>query len=270
MNCPTKYLSKMNKLKSLLLLITFLLPFAAFAAEEFPEPMRPKRMVNDFTQLLNARQAQALEQKLRHFNDTSSTQIAIVTVPSLHGYAPNDYAQRLAEKWGIGQKGKDNGILLLIKPKSATGRGEVAIAVGYGLEGVVPDVIASRIIRNEMIPAFQQNDYYGGINKATDVLMKLTGGEYTAEQYAARAERPGIGIFIPLLVIIFVPLLFRRRRGYTTGSRGGDGFPPIFFGGFGGGRGSSFGSFTSGSGSFGGFGGFGGGSFGGGGASGSW
>ncbi len=267
MNCQTKYLSKMNKLKPFILLIAFLFPFVAFAGEEFPEPMRPKRIVNDFTQLLSVRQAQALEQKLRNFNDTSSTQIAVVTVPTLHGYEANDYAQRLAEKWGIGQKGKDNGILLLIKPKSSTEKGQVAIAVGYGLEGVVPDVIASRIIRNEIIPAFQQNNYFGGIDKATDVLMKLTGGEYTAEQYAKKADRPGIGVFIPLLVIILLPFLFRKRRGYTTGSHGDNGFPPIFFGGFGGGRGSSFGSFSSGSGSFGGFG---GGSFGGGGASGSW
>ena len=76
-------------------------------AQDFPEPMRPKRIVNDFTQLFTPQQQAALEKKLRNFNDTSSTQIAIATVPTLKGYAPNDYAQRLAEKWGVGQKGKD-------------------------------------------------------------------------------------------------------------------------------------------------------------------
>lgn len=237
------------------------------SAQDFPEPMRPRRMVNDFTQMFSPQQANVLEQKLRHFNDTSSTQIAVVTVPSLQGYDPNDYAQRLAEKWGIGQKGKDNGILVLIKPKSQREKGQLAIAVGYGLEGVVPDAIASRIIRNEIIPQFQQNNYYAGVNKATDVLMKLTGGEFTAEQYARQGKNDtGAWIILPFLMVFLVPLFVRRRRGYTTGSRGTGGVPPIFFGGFGGGRGN-FGSFSSGGGSFGGFG---GGGFGGGGASGSW
>ena len=139
-------------------LIFFICITSFLQAQDLPEPMRPKRIVNDFTQLFSPQQQQALEQKLRNFNDTSSTQIAIVTVPTLQGYAPSDYAQRLAEKWGVGQKGKDNGVLLLIKPKSRTEKGQVAIAVGYGLEGVIPDAIASRIIRNEIIPEFQQNN----------------------------------------------------------------------------------------------------------------
>lgn len=251
-------------------IITFLALFLTITlfAQDFPEPMSPPRIVNDFTNMLTPEQANALERKLRNFNDTSSTQIAVVTVPSLEGYDPNDYAQRLAEKWGIGQKGKDNGILLLVKPKSQRENGQVAIAVGYGLEGVVPDAIASRIIRNEIIPQFQNGNYYAGINNATDVLMKLTGGEFTAEQYAKKGDSDTGGwIVLPFLVVFLVPLFMRKRRGYTTGSHGSGGVPPIFFGGLGGGRGSNFGSFSGGSGSFGGFG---GGSFGGGGASGSW
>lgn len=236
-------------------------------SQDFPEPMKPSRIINDFTGMFSPQQTNTLEQKLRNFNDTSSTQIAVVTVPTLQGYDPNDYAQRLAEKWGIGQKGKDNGILILIQPKTARERGQVAIAVGYGLEGVVPDAIASRIIRNEIIPSFQQGNYYAGINKATDVLMKLTGGEFTAEQYARKSGNDtGTWIVLPFLIIFLLPLFLRKRRGYTTGSHGSGGVPPIFFGGFGRG-GDNFGSFSSGGGSFGGFG---GGSFGGGGASGSW
>lgn len=239
--------------------------------QDFPEPMQPRRIVNDFTQMFSSQEQAALEQKLRVFNDTSSTQIAVVTVPSLGGYDANDYAQRLAEKWGIGQKGKDNGILIVVKPKIGREKGEVAIAVGYGLEGVVPDAIASRIVRNEIIPAFKSGQYYTGINNATTVLMKLTGGEFTAEQYA----KGGNGGFpFPILLILllcFAPLFFKRRKGYTTSSQGSSAAPFIFFGGlggFGGGRGNDdFGSFSSGSG---GFGGFGGGGFGGGGASGSW
>ena len=183
-NCRTISHLKINMKRSVLIFFICITSF--LQAQDLPEPMRPKRIVNDFTQLFSPQQQQALEQKLRNFNDTSSTQIAIVTVPTLQGYAPSDYAQRLAEKWGVGQKGKDNGVLLLIKPKSRTEKGQVAIAVGYGLEGVIPDAIASRIIRNEIIPEFQQNNYYRGINKATDVLMQLAGGEFTAEQYARK------------------------------------------------------------------------------------
>ncbi len=256
--------------KRYLFLTLWLLLAVAVQAQDFPELPHPKRLVNDLTGMFTPREANALELKLRHFNDTSSTQIAIATVPSLHGYAPNDYAQRLAEKWGVGQKGKDNGILILIKPKTKDGKGEIAIAVGYGLEGSVPDAIASRIIRNEIIPAFQQGNYYRGIDRAITILIKLTGGEFTADQYADG----GIGagwIILPFLIVFLVPLLMRRRHGYTTGSHNTnrDIFPPIFFGGFGGGN-NNFGSFSSGSGDFGGFGGFGGGGFGGGGASGSW
>ena len=250
-------------------LIFFICITSFLQAQDLPEPMRPKRIVNDFTQLFSPQQQQALEQKLRNFNDTSSTQIAIVTVPTLQGYAPSDYAQRLAEKWGVGQKGKDNGVLLLIKPKSRTEKGQVAIAVGYGLEGVIPDAIASRIIRNEIIPEFQQNNYYRGINKATDVLMQLAGGEFTAEQYARKNGNGSAEvIIIPILILFLLPLFFRRKKFSSPcfSSKTSLRFPchlSFYFGG----GGSNFGSFSGGSGSFGGFG---GGSFGGGGASGSW
>lgn len=250
-------------MRRIVLFFTFLLLGGILMAQDFPEPMQPRRIVNDFTGMFTPQQQAALERKLRNFNDTSSTQIAIATIPSLKGYAPNDYAQRLAEKWGVGQKGKDNGILLLIKPKTRDEKGQVAIAVGYGLEGVVPDAIASRIIRNEVIPAFQNNQYYAGVDKATNVLMDLSGGEYTADQYARRTDDGGLAwLLIPFGIIFLLPWFVKRKHGYTTGSQGRGGVPPIFWGG-GFGRG---GGFSGG----GGFGGFGGGSFGGGGASGSW
>ena len=91
-------------------------------AQDIPEPMSPKRIVNDFTGLFSTQEREALEKKLVNFNTNSSTQIAVVTVPSLNGYDINDYAARLGEKWGVGQKGKDNGIVILIKPKSGRKR----------------------------------------------------------------------------------------------------------------------------------------------------
>lgn len=248
------------------LLFVLLLSFNG-RAQDFPEPMYPRRIVNDFTAMFTPEQRSALETKLRHFNDTSSTQIAIVTVPDIHGYAPGDYAQRLAEKWGIGQKGKDNGILVLVKPKTGREKGEVAIAVGYGLEGVVPDAVASRIIRNDIIPEFQKGRYYNGINNAVDKLIGLTTGEYKADK--SDNDENWTWFIVPFIILfIILPLLGRkggnqnRGGGNYTGS-GNSGGPFIFWGGTGGGHHSSGGS-------FGGFGGFGGGSFGGGGASGSW
>lgn len=260
-------------MKNIILLLLCILSLHVFAGE-FPEPMQPRRLVNDFTGLFSAQETAMLENKLRRFNDTTSTQIAIATVSTLHDYTPNDYAQRLAAQWRIGQKGKNNGILLLIKPKKGNEKGQVAIAVGYGLEGAVPDVIASRIIRNVILPAFRNGQYYTGVNQATDLLMQYTTGEFKADS----RKKDGIGagwILLPFLVVILVPLLVRRHSSYTAGSHsdrsdmsGGGFFPPIFFGGFGSGRSSGgFDSFSSGSGIFGGFG---GGDFGGGGASGDW
>lgn len=257
-------------MKYLFLLISLLWYAGSVPAQDFPAPMQPKRIVNDFTNLLSPQEQTSLEQKLRKFNDTTSTQIAIVTVPSLHGYDANDYAQRLAEQWGIGQKGKDNGILVLVKPKDRREKGQVAIAVGYGLEGAVPDAIASRIIRNEIIPEFQHDRYYEGLDKATDVLMKLTSGEYSAEKYAGddSSEYIFVGIFLVFILIIFIASIFKSKGPHQDSGTSHHGAGPfIFWGGLGGSLG---GGGSMGGGNFGGFGGFGGGSFGGGGASGSW
>ena len=237
--------------------------------QKIVEPMTPRRLVNDFTNLLTPSQRNALERKLTDFNNTSSTQIVVVTLADLDGLDINDYATRLGEAWGVGQEGKDNGIVLLIKPKSGREKGQVTIAVGYGLEGVVPDATASRVIREELLPAFRQNDYYGGINRATDVLIDLAKGEYTADDYEKQSgSRGGLLIALFIVFVFLLPLFLRRRGGnndsYTPGHTSGGGFFffPMGFGGSGG-----FGSFSSGSGTFGGFG---GGDFGGGGASGDW
>ena len=247
------------------------------AQSEFPERPEPPRLVNDFATLLSPGQKASLENKLVSFNRRTSTQIAIVTVKSLSGYDPADFANKLSEKWGIGQKGKNNGILILVKPKTPSERGEVYVAVGYGLEGVVPDAVASQaLIRAELLPAFKQNDYFTGLNRSTNVLMSLTAGEFTADQYVKAVSKKGnsgSGGFIVIMIVLAIIFLFQRgssSRGISSGQG--------FLGGLllmdllGGGRsGGSWNDF-SGGGSSGGdsFGGFGGGSFGGGGAGGSW
>ena len=271
----------MTRLKSpkLYFLILLLLFSAGLlrAADDFPARPEPPRLVNDFAGVLSPAQSRALENKLDAFNRQTSTQIAIAIVKDIYGYEKGDYSFKLAEKWGIGQKGKNNGILVLVKPKTDGGKGEVFIAVGYGLEGAVPDITSRKtIISNEILPNFKQNDYYTGLDRATTVLMKLTAGEFTADQYDKQGSKPsGVPGFVILLLIFGVFMLFNRNRYRTMGADGGGGsilgtlwMLSMFGGNRGGG---SWGDFSGGGGSGGGdFGGFGGGSFGGGGAGGEW
>ena len=265
-------------MRNILTLLLVLTAFSAFA-QKLPEKPNPPRIVNDFAGVLTPEQRQALERELVQFNNSTSTQISVVTVKSLDGTSIDDFAFKLGEKWGIGQKGKDNGILILIKPKFGNDKGHAFIATGYGLEGVVPDAVANRIVDNEMIPHFKQNDYYGGIQAAVGTLMKLTKGEFTADAYMKRSEPQGslLGALLPFLLFLIFFALFSRARNTKRSSLGGRSNLPfwVFLGMMGSGRGNSghWDNFSGGGGSFGGgggFGGFGGGSFGGGGAGGSW
>ncbi len=256
----------------LLLALLWLLPVLAASAQGLPPRPNPPRLVNDLAHLMQPAEADALEQKLVSYNDSTSSQIAVVTVSTLDGDEIADYAQKLYESWGIGRKGKNNGILILVAQQEHTAR----IQTGYGLEGAVPDALAKRIISNVLVPAFRQNQYYAGLDRATDQLIALAKGEYKADPADAAQQdgRDGSGSGIPfwliiaVMVLVFV-MLRNRGGGGGRGNRGfGGGFiPPIIFGGGGfGGGGGGFG----GGGGGGGFGGFGGGSSGGGGASGSW
>jgi uncharacterized protein len=245
--------------------------------QELPEKPVPPRLVNDFAGMLTVQEVNALEQKLVLFNDSTSTQIAIVTVSDLGGYNKSDYAQRLAEKWGIGQRGRNNGVLILVKPKTNSSRGEVVIATGYGAEGVIPDLVCGQIIDNEILPAFQSGDYYGGLDKATSTLMSLARGEFTADQYGKSKKKAAGGapsvIFFIILIIFLISVISRKSGGSNHRNISSSGLPFwMLLGMLNSGSSShsgSWGGFSGGSGS-GGFGGFGGGSFGGGGAGGSW
>ncbi|MEI7830985.1 MAG: TPM domain-containing protein [Prolixibacteraceae bacterium] len=261
------------------LFVVFLLVITGLkAADEFPVRPDPPRLVNDFAGVLSSDQARALENKLVNFNQKTSTQIAIVIVKDIFGYEKGDYTFQLAQKWGIGQKGKNNGILIMVKPKLANGEtGKIFIAVGYGLEGAVPDITARKtIIVAEMMPSFKVDDYYTGLDRATSVLMSLTAGEFTADQYDKKVSKksvfPGFGI---LVIIFIIFMIFNRNRNQTVGADGGGTsllgslWLLSMLGGRGGG--GSWNDFSGGGGGdSGGFGGFGGGSFGGGGAGGEW
>src|SRR5690606_18059682 len=150
-------------------------------------PAKPNRLVNDYTNTLSSLQVQQLESKLVAFNDTTSTQIAVVLIKSLDGYEVADYGVRLAQKWGIGGKENDNGILLLASLDDR----KVTIQTGYGVEGAVPDAIAYRIINNEIKPSFSRQDYFTGLDNATDALISYTKGEYKAKPKAKGGKSSG-------------------------------------------------------------------------------
>ncbi len=259
-------------MKKYIIILLAVLGFAVLAQAEIPDPPNPPRLVNDFAKILGANQANELEGALVQFARETSTQIVVVTVGNLDGYDKADYAVRLSEKWGVGQKGKDNGLIILVKPKTADSRGQVYIATGYGLEGVLPDaVLNGAVIDHEMIPRFKQNDYFGGLVSGIKVIMDLSRNEYTADQYKQSVSAGG-GSIVPIFVIFFV-LIFgvfgrtRRRRFYSPGSSLPFWLAMGMMSGGGRSHGGSFNNFSSGGG---GFGGFGGGGFGGGGAGGSW
>ncbi len=266
----------MQKIKNNILIILLAIFSLQAYAQEFPE--KSNRIVNDYTNFLSVHERNALEQKLVNFSNQTSTQIAIAIVPSLQGYDASSYAFELGERWGVGQKGKNNGLLILVKPKTSNSKGEVFIATGYGTEGAVPDAIAKRIVENEVLPNFRQGQYYKGLNQAVNTIISLTKGEYTADDY--REQTSGnAGSAIPMIIIFLLIIIFsimgrvRRARHYAVGHNLPFWIALGMLSSTGRSHGGSFGNFSSGSGSFGGgsgFSGFGGGSFGGGGAGGSW
>ncbi len=270
------YNSRKNISQILILLFLFFVSFQSFG-DELPDPLTPPRIVNSYVKFLSKTEEQQLEQKLRRFNAQESTQISIAIIDDLQGYDKSDYAYRLAEKWGIGQEGKDNGVLILVKTKTSDSKGEVFIATGYGLESVIPDAIAKRIVEKEILPNFRKGLYYNGLTQATNTLINLSTGKFTADEYikATGSSKAPFPISI-LFIFIIIFSVFGRVNGARRHSVGHN--IPFWVAltmmgssrGFGGG---GFNNFSSGSGSFGGgssFGGFGGGSFGGGGAGGSW
>ncbi len=246
--------------KAKISLLSLILIVASTFAQTFPEINSPARLVNDFADILSADEERLLEKKLVAFDDSTSTQITIVSLTNLDGEPASSYAPKLAEAWGIGNKQRNNGILILVSMDNPR---EVFIATGYGVEEFVTDGLAKRIINEHVLPAFKQQRYYDGLNQGSDDLMQLLKG--TFKGFGKKKKSKSIpAVFVVLGIIVFVMFASRNRGGgggFRTYGRPGWGGFPMGGGGWHSGGGSSGG---------GGFGGFGGGSFGGGGAGGSW
>lgn len=257
-------------------------------AQDVPVPAKPtpERLVNDIAHVMTPDQVSALEHKLVGYDDSTSNQIVIVTMPTIGDQDIEEFSVKLFKAWGIGNKKTNNGVLIMVTIDNR----KIFITTGYGLEGAIPDVTARSIIDNEIVPNFRSatgDNYYRGFSHAADALIKAAAGEYKApEGYAERGGRRhgrksvgnGIGIFLIIFVVIVVLSIFRGGRGGGGGGYfGGGGFLPFLLGtmvgrGLGGGGGGSGDWGGGGGGDSGGgdFGGFGGGDTGGGGAGGSW
>jgi len=247
---------------------------ALMVQAQVPERPSPPRLVNDLAGILG--DTQALEDTLQHIAVTTSNQICVVTMNDFGGYDKATMAQQIGQKWGVGTSRYNNGVVILIKPKTNNQRGEAIIEVGYGLEGAIPDAICTRIVNNEMIPQFQQNDYQGGVWEGVRVVRALATGEYNEEDYMSETEEfdwMGL-IFMIAFILLFLYIMKENENNNGSGTRnnrdtGTWGGPIIITGGGDWGRGGGW-SGGGGFGSGGGWGGFGGGSFGGGGGGGSW
>lgn len=241
-----------------------LLSSSLVVGQDLPTPQNPPRLVNDFAGVMNRMEVNQLESMLVAYNDSTSTQITIITIQALDGYEIADYANRLYEKWGIGQKGKNNGLLLLV----AVSDREVRIEVGYGLEDRITDALARRIIEQDVLPQFRNGNYAGGLVAASKRIMQLLSGAYTADERIESTGGKTAILLILLLLIIIIGINSRNGGGSNFTGKGRSGYqPPFFFPMGGGGFGGGFGGGGFGGG---GFGGFGGGLSGGGGASGRW
>lgn len=249
--------------------VSFLLPFLLVAAlaAALEVPPSPNQWVTDTAGILGS-EASTLNAKLRAFEERTGHQFIVYTIPSLEGGSVEDFTIRAADEWKVGQAKYDNGLILFVFPRDR----KMRIEVGYGLEGTVTDAISSRVMREELAPAFQREQYALGINSAVDRLISII-EEGTDPVPVSRPGGPQ-PLRIPFWVFILVPFVVIFVLGPISRSRaccfGPACMMPFMTGGstYGGGRGG-FGGGGFGGGGFGGFSG-GGGGFGGGGATGSW
>jgi uncharacterized protein len=267
-------LLSVSYMKNFLRILFFLLiqfPVGVLRADDFPP--QSKNIVTDYTNTLSAGELQSLEQKLSAFNDSTSSQVAIVMMASVGNYDIADYTVQLYNKWGIGQKEKNNGVLILVAKEDR----KVWITTGYGLEGVFPDALAKRVVNNDILPNFKEGNYYEGLDEGVNSIMSIVKGEYTSDNTKHKKEKvPWFGVLLALFVF-FIVIISKVGSTRNYARRNNLGFWAawaLMNAAMNRNRSrGSWGGFSSGSGGFGGgggFGGFGGGMSGGGGAGGSW
>lgn len=250
---------------------TLLFIYAICASQIAPRPVPAKLYNNlskEFPDFLHPAQAEKIEQELQAFSNQTSNQICVVIVDDLNGYEAADYATKIINEWGIGQKDLNNGVVILIKPTGGAGGRDLFIAIGYGLEGAIPDLATKRIREEEMYPYLKKGDNYSAIKNACQKLMQLAKNEIDVKDYTKQNNAETWVQNHPLLFFIIIILIFMLLKAIFGGGKGGGGYTYNHTGRhyYGGGWGGGFSSSGGGTG----FGGFGGGSSGGGGSGGKW
>ncbi len=246
----------------LLGLLSLFQPCSSAAAEQLPPA--PGQYFNDYAQVVSASTAARLNRTLEDFERETSNQILVVVYPKMESESSiEDYTVRVAQSWRVGKKAKNNGAVLFVFIQDR----KMFLQVGYGLEGALPDVLAKRVIEDEIKPRFKAGDFDGGLSAGVAAILAATKGEYQGNGQTAGGQGHGTpgGIVVLLFVVVLVAfmLIGARRRGYGSGGW------MLGSGGFSGGSWRGGGGGWGGGGGGGGFSG-GGGSFGGGGAGGSW
>jgi uncharacterized protein len=248
-----------------ILISTLFVALSSLVLSQVPEKPNPPKLYNDLsgTNFLDASSASQIEQRLEDFYHQTSNQICVVIVDDLKGMDASQFAFDIGNKWGVGSEKFNNGIVILIKPTGGKGERDLFIAVGYGLEGAIPDLATKSIRENEMMPYLKNGDYYSAIVAAIDALEKASKGEYDVKVDRTKNFFEKYKVLLAILFVILIWIISGRGN---NGNYSGRGYSGGMF------RGGSFGggSFGGGSSSGGGFGGFGGGSFGGGGSGGKW
>jgi uncharacterized protein len=251
--------------KRIALCLAVFVAIQSHAAEVIPP--KPAAYFNDYAGVVSKEAASRFNEQLAQFERETSNQVVVAVFPKMQSDSDvADYAQRVAQSWGVGTKAQRNGVVLLVFIADR----KTSIQVGYGLEGALPDITAYDIRDSHINPHFRNGDYEGGLADGIDSIFKAIRGEYkgsgkTVTEQHSRSGRPSFLFFIIFVIVLtIISRLIRRLGGYGYSSgRSGPVFIPMGFGGGGGG------GWSSGGGGFSGFSG-GGGSFGGGGSSGSW
>ncbi|GAB4157663.1 MAG: hypothetical protein Tsb0033_09810 [Winogradskyella sp.] len=202
--------------KRFIILLLLVSSSIALAQYEIPPIPKTQTSVYDEIGLLSPSQKNSLEEKLIRYSDTTSTQIVIITISSTKGEYINYLGAEWLTKWGIGQKGKDNGILILLAKDDR----KIGINTGYGVEHLLTDAMSKRIINRDIIPYFKQNDYYGGLNRAADAIFEVMKGEYQGTRKNNSTDFPVTFFFILLVFFIIFIIIISKSRG---GGRGGNG-----------------------------------------------
>lgn len=258
---------------------TFMLMCLALnMSAKVPDKPTQKLLLWDYAGIFNPSEKAIIEDSLESFSRNTSNQVVVMTVTNeiLDGYELAEFGQQVGQKWGVGYQGKDNGVVVLIKPKTgddAMGKGRAFISTGYGSEGPLPDLLCSKIVDERMIPHFKENDYAGGVLSALEVIKPALMGDFNEAENLMNDDAADVvlAIIVMVMIICFIFAVMSKGNNNGNNTRTYTGGPIIFPGTFGSGsssRGSWGGGFGGGSG--GGWGGFGGGSFGGGGGGGSW